>query len=127
MSGYHGDRDQLLRALPVLDRTGRVIGIVTRNDFLKGFDLSPYASFQQRFKSFIHKTGFLHSGKPEAVGQIMSDNVASISADEPIASLIPLMAQQLHKQVPIVDNQDRLVGIVYSNTLIAALYNRTIY
>jgi CBS domain-containing membrane protein len=57
----------------------------------------------------------------------MSDKVASISADEPIASLIPLMAQQLHKQVPIVDNQNRLVGIVYSNTLIAALYNRTIY
>jgi len=118
---------QLLRALPVLDRTGRVIGIVTRNDFLKGFDLTPYASFQQRFKNFIHKMGFLHSGKPEAVGQIMSDKVASISADEPIASLIPLMAQQLHKQVPIVDNQNRLVGIVYSNTLIAALYNRTIY
>jgi CBS domain-containing membrane protein len=118
---------QLLRALPVLDRTGRVIGIVTRNDFLKGFDLKPYASFQQRFKNFIHKIGFLHSGKPEAVGQIMSDKVAILSEDEAIASLIPLMAQQLHKQVPIVDNQNRLVGIIYSNTLIAALYNRTIY
>ncbi|MDP7537236.1 MAG: HPP family protein [Methylococcales bacterium] len=118
---------QLLRALPVLDRTGRVIGIVTRNDFLKSFDLKPYASFQQRFKNFIHKTGFLHSEKPEAVGQIMSNKVAIISADEPIVSLIPLMVQQLHKQVPIVDNQNRLVGIVYCNTLIATLYNRALY
>jgi len=118
---------QLLRALPVLDRTGRVIGIVTRNDFLKVIDLNPYASFQQRFHDFIRKVGLLHSGKPEAVGQIMSDKVAIISEDEPIASLIPLMVRQLHKQVPVVDSQNRLVGIIYSNTLIATLYNRMLY
>lgn len=100
---------------------------MTRNDFLKSFDLNPYTSFQQRFNDFIHKTGSLHSGKPEAVGQIMYDKVVVISGDEPLSSIIPLMTQQLHKQVPIVENKNRLVGIVYSNTLIAALYNRTIY
>ena len=118
---------QLLRALPVLDGTGRVIGIVTRNDFLKVIDLMPYVSFQQRFQTFIQKLGLLHSDKPEAVGQIMTNDIVVISGDEPIASLIPLMTEQLHKQIPVVDNQNRLLGIVYSNTLIAAIYNRTLY
>jgi len=84
-------------------------------------------SFQQRFQTFIQKLGLLHSDKPEAVGQIMTNDIVVISGDEPIASLIPLMTEQLHKQIPVVDNQNRLLGIVYSNTLIAAIYNRTLY
>lgn len=48
--------EQHLKALPVLDKTGRVIGIVTRYDFLKNLKLTPYQSFQEKWLAFIKRS-----------------------------------------------------------------------
>ena len=41
-----------------------------------------------------------------------------------IVELIPLMSHYGHRQIPIVNAERRLVGMVYQANLIAALYNQ---
>ena len=117
---------QNLKALPVIDRAGYVIGIITWHDFFKFLDLNAYADFQDKFRQFIRRTADVHARKPEAVGQIMTSSVITIPDSAHIVELIPLMSLQGHRQIPIVNADNRLVGMVYKADLISAIYNVTL-
>lgn len=112
-----------LKAMPVIDRANRVIGIVTWNNFFKYIDLDAYESFQDKFHRFIRRTPDVMASKPESVGFIMTSAVVTLADTAHIAELVTLMSIQGHKQVPIVNSEQRLVGMVYQANLIAALYN----
>ncbi|MFI3136321.1 MAG: HPP family protein [Methylococcaceae bacterium] len=111
-----------LKAVPVLDRAKRVIGIVTHYDFLKYVQLTPYANFQEKFLAFIHKTPDITTDKPEAIGHIMTRKVATLPASAHIADLVPFMTANGHRYVPIVDEQQRFVGMIFQRDFIAALF-----
>lgn len=117
-------RKHKIKALPVVDRMQRVIGIITQVDFMKNANLEVYEGFETKFRRFIQRTAQLHAEKPEAVGQIMSSPVVTAKASMHIIELIPLMTQQriLH-HIPVVDDDNRLVGIVTQSDLVSALYH----
>ena len=115
-------RDKL-KAMPVIDKSYRVIGIITWADFFKFMDLNAYHSFQDTFRTFIRRTRDVSTNKPEAVGHIMTSPVQVLPETTHIAELIPLMSQQGIRQIPIVNIENRLVGMVYQTHLIAALYD----
>ncbi|MFI3186557.1 MAG: HPP family protein [Methylococcaceae bacterium] len=112
-----------LKAMPVIDKARRVIGIITWNDFFKFLNVAANTSFQQSFRAFIRRTPDVSTDKPEAVGHIMTSSVSVVPETTHIADLIPLMSNQGYRQIPIVNNENRLVGMVYQANLIAALYN----
>jgi CBS domain-containing membrane protein len=114
---------QKLKSMPVIDRARRVIGIITWNDFFKFINLSPYDSFQDKFRSFIRRTPNISTDKPESVGHMMTTSVSVLPESAHIVELISLMSTQGFRQIPIVNNENRLVGIVYQANLIAALYD----
>lgn len=113
-----------LKAVPVIDRARRVIGIVTWHDFFKFIDLHPYETLAERLRAFIRRTPDIATHKPEAIGHLMATAVTICMDSCHIVELIPLMTQAGHRQIPIVDNEQRLVGMVYQADLIAALYNQ---
>ncbi len=115
-----------LKAVPVIDRANRVIGIITWHDFFKCIDLNVYENFQDKFRNFIRRTADVTSRKPESVGQIMTTSIILLPETAHIAELIPIMSLQGHRQIPIINDQCRLVGMVYQANLIAALYNSTL-
>ncbi len=112
-----------LKAMPVIDKASRVIGIITWNDFFKFINVGANVSFQQTFRAFIRRTPDVSTDKPESVGHIMTNAVSVMPETTHIADLIPLMSNQGYRQIPIVNNDNRLVGMVYQANLIAALYN----
>jgi len=116
-------RTHKLKAMPVIDNARRVIGIITWNDFFKCIDLNAYESFQEKFRCFIRRTADVTATKPEAVGLIMTPSVVSLPDTTHIVDLIPLMSLKGIRQIPIVDSERRLIGMVYQANLIAALYN----
>jgi len=116
-------RTHKLKAMPVIDNARRVIGIITWNDFFKCMDLNAYDSFQEKFRCFIRRTADVTATKPEAVGLIMTPTVVSLPDTTHIADLIPLMSLKGIRQIPIIDSERRLTGMVYQANLIAALYN----
>ena len=113
---------QNLKALPVTDKSRRVIGIITWHDFLKF--IKPYneLTFQEKLQAFIKRTPDTATNKPESVGHIMTTSVSFLSDNTPIADLILLMTNQGYRQIPIVNYENRLVGMVYQASLITALY-----
>lgn len=111
-----------IKAMPVVDRAQRVIGIITLVDFLKRADLKTYATFQEKLVKFIRRSSCMTSDKPEVVGQIMATPVFTARDDAHIVELVPLLSEQGLHHIPIVNAEKRLVGMVTQSDLIAALY-----
>lgn len=117
-------RKHKIKALPVIDRSRRVIGIITQVDFMKHANLEVYEGFESKLKRFIQRTHRLDSQKPEVAGQIMTAPAVTAQSNMHIIELIPLMSQQrVHHHIPVVDEEQRLVGIVTQSDLVSALYH----
>jgi CBS domain-containing membrane protein len=114
-----------VKALPVVDRASRIIGIVTLADFMRGADLDVHRGWVDRLRSALRATPTSHSDKPESVGQIMSRRVSVAHADQPVAEVAALFAATDHHHIPIVDAEQRLVGIVTQSDLVGALCRPT--
>jgi len=116
-----------LKVLPVLDKSKRVIGIVTHYDFLKHVQLTPYQSFQEKWLWFIKPSLDITTQKPEVMGHIMTRKVKTLSTDAHIAELVPLVVNEGHHHVPIVDDEERFVGLVFQSNLLTALFNQQVF
>ena len=110
-----------IKALPVVDKVRRVVGIVTLADFMRAASLDSHAGFADRLRGLLKPTLTSHSNKPEVVGQIMTRQVRVASADRHIAELVPLFADTGHHHIPIVGAEARLVGILTQSDVVAAL------
>ncbi len=115
-------RAHRVACLPVLNRARRVIGIVTQTDFLEHGGLDDYRSIRQQLRRFLRKSGVTHTEKAEVVGQIMTHHPTTARVDTPIVDLVPLMADSGFHHIPIVDHEQRFVGIITQSDLVAALY-----
>lgn len=115
-----------IKAIPVIDRARRVIGIITLVDFLKRANLKTYETFQDKLMKFIKRTPGLVSSKPEVVGQIMVSPVYTAREDTHIVELVPLLSDKGLHHIPIVNAERRLSGMVTQSDLIAALYAGTV-
>jgi CBS domain-containing membrane protein len=111
-----------IKALPVIDRARRVIGIVTLFDFMTHANLDVYDGLEAKFRRLIRRAPFMHSEKPEVVGQIMTTPVITANHDMHIVELVSLMSDYGLHHIPIIDDERRLAGIVTQSDLIAALY-----
>ena len=119
-------RSRGFQALPVIDRARRVIGIVTRSDFLRHAELREQAGIGARLRAFLQRTAHTHSDKPEVVGQIMSHPAHTAPANASIAELVPLMSRGGVRRLPVVDAERRLVGWVTQADLVGALFQRSL-
>lgn len=115
-------RQRRVKALPVVDRSHRVVGIVTVADFMRQADLDTHQGLGERLRAFMRRSGSTHGDKPEVVGQIMTRQVRVFSAERHVIELVPLFSEDGHHHIPIIDAERRLVGIVTQSDLIRALY-----
>jgi CBS domain-containing membrane protein len=111
-----------VRALPVVNRARKVIGIVTLVDFLKHANLEKFGSVNDKLRQLLRPSGNTHSDKPEVVGQIMTKGVQTAGADAHIVELVPLLSSMGKHHVPVVDAEGHLVGMLTQSDLIAGLY-----
>ena len=118
-------RQRKIKALPVVDRSSRVVGIVTVADFLEHAGLKQMQGVGDRLRFLIRRDGAVHSIKPEVVGQIMTREVRVASQDRRISELVPLFSEDGHHHIPIIDDDMRLVGIITQSDLVKALYRAT--
>lgn len=87
-----------VKAVPVVDEERRVVGIVTIYDLFN-----------------------LQLANLDPASKIMTSPVTTIGAGEPVARLVALMSDAGLRHVPVVDAEQRLVGIVTRSELIAVL------
>ena len=92
-----------IKALPVVDQTRRVVGIITQTDLLRSAQ--------------VNAPG-LHTLR---VGEVMTRQVRVASADSHALDLLPLFSSAGHHHLPIIDEDKRLVGILTQTDLVRAL------
>lgn len=119
---WHLMRDAHIKALPVIDRARRILGIVTIADFMRQADLEAREGIGERLRAFLRKSGLSHGDKLEVVGQIMARQVRVASSDRHVIELVPLFSEGGHHHIPIINEERRLVGIITQSDLVRALY-----
>lgn len=110
--------------LPVIDKTGKLIGIVSEGDFLRRSEVGTERS-HIRWLDFIFGTGksaldFVkeHGRK---VSEIMTrDNLCTVTEDIPLEDAVRLMERQNIKRLPVVRG-DKLVGVVTRSDFLRAV------
>lgn len=115
-------RAHKIKALPVVDEASRLVGVLTVADYLRQMDDTSAAGLAVRLQGLIRR----ESGavKAEAVGQIMTAKVRTAHTGTPLAELVHLLSDQGLHHVPVVDEEQRVIGMVTQSDLIAALYAR---
>ena len=101
--------------LPVVDRTGRLVGIVSEADLLNKAekrDPDAYVLESRRHRLDRSRAAALD------VASAMSRDVTSVRADAPIAMAAREMHSRGFKRLPVVDRHGRLVGIVSRSDLL---------
>lgn len=116
-------RQRKIKALPVVDRVGRVVGIVTQADFLRRAQPERHQGLPGRLRALVTPLGRSHSDTPEVVGQIMTRQVRVASFDRPLTDLAEFFSQEGHHHIPIVAPGGKLVGIITQSDFVRALYN----
>lgn len=115
-------RQRRIKALPVVDKARRIVGIVTVADFMRHADLDRHDGIGQRLRALVRGSGRVHSDKPEVVGQIMTREVRVASVNRHLIELVPLFSEGGHHHIPIIDAERRLAGIITQSDLVRALY-----
>ncbi|TXH36232.1 MAG: HPP family protein [Rhodospirillaceae bacterium] len=116
-------RRHRLKALPVIDNHSRhVVGVVTLEDFVKQIDQDRFDGFEARFNRLIRRTGWGRKHRPKSVGDIMTSSVQTARDDTHVVQLVPMLSDSGLHNIPIIDHERRLVGVVSQSDLIACLY-----
>lgn len=115
-----------IKALPVVDRVRRVIGIVTLSDFMQAARLEGPQDIAARLRTLVRPSGLTHTEKPEVVGQIMSTELSCATQSQRLSELVPIYARHSHHHLPVIDEERRLVGILTESDMVRALYHSTL-
>ncbi|MBC7317731.1 CBS domain-containing protein [Candidatus Bipolaricaulota bacterium] len=112
-----------LSALPVVDEEGRVVGIVSERDIIRALvpeymDMLHSASF---LPSLDRLTKRLKEIAAHPVARYMTKEVVVARLEDNDLHVADLMLRKGLKQLPVVDEQGRLVGVVRRIDLLSRL------
>lgn len=110
-------RKEQIKALPVVDGSRLVIGIVTVADFMRLANLDTHDGLGQRLRKLVMG----RAGHPYAVGQIMAHPVQVAHVAQHAMDLVPLFSHGGHHHIPIVDGEEHLVGVITQTDLVRTL------
>lgn len=110
-------KQERVKALPVVDADGVVLGIVSISDFVRQATLDAPEGVAQRIRHLV--TG--RSAQKAKVEALMETEAQVVEASCLLVDLVPLFSTGGCHHLPVVDAQRKLVGIVTQTDLIRAL------
>ena len=115
-------REHRIKALPIVDRARRIVGIVTMADFMRHAGMHQRQGLGERLRALVRPSDTVHSERPEVVGQIMTREVRVASSHSRVSDLVPAFTEHGHHHIPVIDAERRLVGILTQSDFVKALY-----
>lgn len=112
-----------ISGLPVIDKDGHLIGIVTEGDFLRRVETGTERR-RPRWLEFLIGPGRLadeytrsHGRK---VNEVMTPDPTTVTEDAPLDEIVKLMERHQFKRIPVVRGE-QVVGIVTRANLVHAI------
>ncbi|MEV6538822.1 CBS domain-containing protein [Streptomyces sp. NPDC051665] len=111
-----------ISGLPVVDEDDKVIGVISETDLMvrQATTPDPFEPPRRRRFAALTRGGRQQTAKTEArtAGQLMTGPPVTVHADDTIVEAARTMAQHRVERLPILDEADRLVGIVTRRDLL---------
>jgi CBS domain-containing protein len=118
-----------ISGLPVLDEAGRVAGVVTEGDLIRRASRVKAPGYLEILG------GLIYLGSPKKfveelqramsleAGQLMSKNVIFIGPEDTVEKAATLMVEKRISRLPVVDEKQKLIGIVSRRDIMGSLYD----
>ncbi len=111
--------------LPVVDDERRVVGIISEADILSAMGIEKEQTFRDTLKHLLGDT--LPERKlGDIVGDIMTSPAVTVRFDDDISIAAQAMHEKRIRRVPVVDAENRLMGIVSRRDIIRAISKKQI-
>ncbi|MEM9920285.1 MAG: CBS domain-containing protein [Bacteroidota bacterium] len=110
-------RTNSFRHLPVTDDSGTVIGIISKSDYL---------TLCNRWTLFLkdkQRTQNLRFFRSLLVKEVMTTPVVKLRSDRKVSAAVGVFKENLFHALPIVNSNDKLIGILTPLDLINYAYN----
>ena len=111
-------REHSVSGVPVVDDAGDVVGIITEKDVIARYARPHFPHYIQILDSVI----YLESPKryeesmrrilAVTAGELMTETVTTVPPDMDVQDLAAMMTEQGINPVPVVDEDERMIGIV---------------
>ncbi|WP_073952121.1 CBS domain-containing protein [Streptomyces kebangsaanensis] len=113
--------DHRISGLPVVDEDEHVIGVISETDLMARQAQAPDRREPGRhFRTLLTGTARRRAVKAKArtAGQLMTEPPVTVHADDTIVEAARTMAERHVERLPVIDEEDRLVGIVTRRDLL---------
>jgi len=112
-----------ISGLPVVDRKGTLVGIVTEGDFLRRAEIGTERRRPRWFEFLIGPgklAGEYTLSHGRKVAEVMTDELHTVTEDAPLDEIVRLMERHRIKRLPVLRGS-KLVGIVTRSNLMRAV------
>ena len=110
-----------VKALPVIDDSSRVLGIVTLEDFIQSANVDFNQSVGQRIRGLVRTAIPRLNSLSSLVGQVMSKPVKVISENCNMLDLAQIFCGHDHHHIPVVNADGQLVGMITQSDFVKAI------
>ncbi len=108
------------KALPVADANGRVMGILTENDFLRRLKAD---TFLELLPSMLNQSLELKDCCREThVSEAMSSPAITVTSEAGFGKIMVAFQQHMGRSMPVVDASGRLLGLLWRKDFISAYH-----
>jgi CBS domain-containing protein len=118
ISAKRGERRTGVKGLPVLNASGKAVGMLTMRDILRAV-LPSYMSLMNlgdfTWDGMLEEMARRVSGKK--IGEIMNPEVTSVGEDAPLMECVDHMIKGNFKRLPVVDAAGKVVGMLYERDI----------
>jgi CBS domain-containing protein len=112
-----------ISGLPVVDRTGKLVGMVSQGDFIRRAEIGTQRKRGRWLKLFAGPgriaSDFVHE-RGRKVGEIMTPDPFTVTEDATLDQIVLLIEQNSIKRLPVM-RENQLVGIVTRTNLLQAV------
>ena len=117
-----GEEKVGLKGLPVIDKDGKLIGMLSMTDILKAVHPS--------YMSLMNLSNFTWEGMVESLAKNVADNkvegvmskgVITVKDDDSLMECVDLMIKNNIKRLPVIDTSGKVVGMLYERDIFFAI------
>lgn len=115
--GRRGQKEKGVNALMVVDKSGKLVGLITMSHILKA--IIPFYTEMAHVSEFAWEGLFermCHKIRDKKVSELMEEKVVTIGPDMNLIEIAEIMGKNMVKMLPVV-MEGRVLGIVYMKEL----------
>ena len=117
-----GEEKVGVKGLPVIDKEGKLIGMLSMTDILKAVHPS--------YMDLMNLSNFTWDGMVESLAKsvadkkveaVMSKEVFTVKEDDPLMECVDLMIKNNIRRLPVIDKAGKVVGMIYERDVFFAI------